>query len=225
MVDWDFNKATQKKKTLMINFLIIFWSWLPFVFISLWSNSITLIAQMLMGGAQALSVYLSLQTARKSVRIRENLISREAFNARVMVSVFFVSFAVVVFIAVKRFFQPKELELYASSFGALVNAVAVFVNVFQWRKNLKISKQEFSPVMESQWSLFRIKTFTALTSVLSILIYFLLQGSSMHAYVDPIFSLALAALILYSAISLLRKARFGHSDDSLKVEGNVKKTL
>ena len=221
MVDWDFNKATQKKKALMINFLIIFWSWLPFVFISLWSNSITLIAQMLMGGAQALSVYLSLQTARKSVKIRENLISREAFNARVMVSVFFISFAVVVFIAVKRFFQPKELELYASSIGALVNAVAVFVNLYQWRKNLKISKQEFSPVMESQWSLFRIKTFTALTSVLSILIYFLLPDSIIHSYVDPVFSLALAALILYSAISLLRKAKFGYLDDRLKVEGNV----
>lgn len=212
-MDWDFNKATQKKKALMINFLIIFWSWLPFVFISVLSNSITLIAQMLMGGAQALSVYLSLQTAKKSVRIRENLISREAFNARVMVSVFFISFVVVMFIAIRRFFQPKELELYASLFGALVNGIAVFVNVYQWRKNLRISKQEFSPVMESQWSLFRIKTFTALTSVLSILLYFLLHDSEIHSYIDPAFSLALAALILYSAISLLKKAKFGSAQN------------
>jgi len=203
----------------MINFLIIFWSWVPFVFISVLSNSITLIAQMLMGGAQALSVYLSLQTAKKSVRIREHLISREAFNARVMVSVFFISFVVVMFIAIKRFFYPKELELYASLFGALVNAIAVFVNVYQWRKNLRISKQEFSPVMESQWSLFRIKTFTALTSVLSILLYFLLKyfllsDSEIHSYIDPVFSLALAALIFYSAISLLKKARFGNAEEN-----------
>ncbi len=203
----------------MINFLIIFWSWVPFVFISVLSNSITLIAQMLMGGAQALSVYLSLQTAKKSVRIREHLISREAFNARVMVSVFFISFVVVMFIAIKRFFHPKELELYASLFGALVNAIAVFVNVYQWRKNLRISKQEFSPVMESQWSLFRIKTFTALTSVLSILLYFLLKyfllsDSEIHSYIDPVFSLALAALIFYSAISLLKKARFGNAEEN-----------
>ncbi len=207
-MDWDFKQANTKKKALMINFLIIFWSWLPFVFISLLSNSITLIAQMLMGGAQSLSVYLSMRTAKKSVKKQKNLLSREVINARVMVTVFFISFFVVLFIAVKRFYQPKELEFYASIIGAVVNTVAVFVNFYQWKKNLKISKQEFSPVMESQWSLFRIKTFTALTSVLSILVYFLFPKSFMHSYVDPLFSLALATLILYSAISLLKKAKF-----------------
>jgi len=188
--------------------MIIFWSWLPFVFISILSNSITLIAQMLMGGAQSLSVYLSLRTTRKSVRKQENLIDKEVQNARIMAVVFLISFLVVSFIAVKRFFYPKELELYASAIGALVNAAAVFVNLYQWRKNLKISKEEFSPVMESQWALFRIKTFTALTSTLSILIYFLIPHSFLHSYVDPAFSLALAVLILYSAVSLLRKAKF-----------------
>lgn len=192
----------------MVNFLIIFWSWLPFVFISLMSNSITLIAQMLMGGAQSLSVYLSMRTAKKSVKKQENLIGRENMNARIMVIVFLISFVVVSFIAVKRFFQPKELEFYASVIGAIVNAAAVFVNLYQWRKNYRISKQEFSPLMESQWSLFRIKTFTSLTSVLSILVYYLLPKSFMHSYVDPLFSLTLAALILYSAISLLKKAKF-----------------
>ena len=212
-MDWNFKQANQKKKALMVNFLIIFWSWLPFVFISILSNSITLIAQMLMGGAQSLSVYLSLRTAKKSVKKQENLLSREVINARIMVTVFFISFFVVVFIAIKRFFLPKELEFNASVFGAIVNAAAVFVNLYQWNKNLKISKQEFSPVMESQWSLFRIKTFTALTSVLSIIAYYLSpyilpEGSTFHSYIDPLFSLALAALILYSAISLLKKAKF-----------------
>jgi len=216
-VDWDFKKANTKKKALMINFLIIFWSWLPFVFISLWSNSITLIAQMLMGGAQSLSVYLSMRTAKKSVKKQENLLSREVINARIMVSVFFISFFVVVFIAIKRFYYPKELEIYASILGAVVNAAAVFVNLYQWRKNLKISQDEFSPVMESQWSLFRIKTFTALTSVLSILVYYLLpivfpNESYFHSYIDPLFSLALAALIMYSAYSLFKKANFGNAN-------------
>ena len=216
-MDWDFKKANTKKKALMINFLIIFWSWLPFVFISLWSNSITLIAQMLMGGAQSLSVYLSMRTAKKSVKKQENLLSREVINARIMVSVFFISFFVVVFIAIKRFYYPKELEIYASILGAVVNAAAVFVNLYQWRKNLKISQDEFSPVMESQWSLFRIKTFTALTSVLSILVYYLLpivfpNESYFHSYIDPLFSLALAALIMYSAYSLFKKANFGNAN-------------
>ncbi len=206
---WDFKFAKKKKNTIFINFLIIFWSWVPFVFISIMSNSITLIAQMLMGGAQSLGVYLSLRTTKQSIKKQENLISKEVFNARIMVAVFMIGFFVVSFIAIKRMFQPKELKLYASLIGAIVNAAAIFVNLYQWRKNLRMSKEEFSPLMESQWSLFRIKTFTAFTSVLSIVMYYSLPDG-IHDFVDPVFSLALAVLILYSAISLMRKAHFVH---------------
>ena len=193
----------------MINFLIIFFSWLPFVFISILSNSITLIAQMLMGGAQSLSVFLSLRTTQKSVKKQEHLIAKEMSNARIMVLIFLASFLVVSFIAIKRFFEPKELKDYAALFGAFVNSIAVVVNYYQWKKNLRLSKQEFSPVLESQWSLFRIKTFTALTSVLSIVAYYIVPTSyALHDIVDPAFSLSLAALILYSAISLFKKAKF-----------------
>lgn len=209
-MDWNFKLAHKKKNTLWINFLIIFGTWIPFVFISILSNSITLIAQMLMGGAQSLSVYLSLLTTQKSVKKQENLITREVYNARLMAFIFLISFMVVSYIAVKRFFHPKPLGDYALIFGAIVNTAAVFVNYFQWKKNLKISKQEYSPLMESQWSLFRIKTFTTLTSVLSTAVYYILpQSFVLHRFVDPAFSLALAALILYSSIALFRKAKFG----------------
>lgn len=197
----------KKKRTLWINFWVIFATWIPFVFISILSNSITLIAQMLMGGAQSLSVFLSLRTAQKSVKQQEILIKKEVINARIMALVFFASFIVVSSIAIKRFFLPKDLEFYASMLGVLGNTVAVFVNLYQWRKNLKISKESFSPVMESQWTLFRIKTFTAFTAVVSILVYYLLPSSIIHRYVDPGFSIALAILILYSGISLLGKAK------------------
>lgn len=197
----------KKKRALWINFLVIFVTWVPFVFISILSNSITLIAQMLMGGAQSLSVFLSLKTAQKSVKQQEVLIQREVINARIMALVFFISFIVVSFISIKRFFQPKELEFYASMAGVFGNSIAVFVNFYQWRKNLKLSKESFSPVMESQWTLFRIKTFTALTAVISVLVYFLMPSSVIHRFVDPAFSITLSALILYSAISLLRKAK------------------
>lgn len=200
--------AHKKKRTLYANFLIIFGTWLPFVVISIWSNSITLIAQMLMGGAQSLSVYFSLQTTRESFKKQEDLMQKEIRNARIMVAVFLISFVVVLFIAIKRFFQPKGLEEIASIAGAIGNTIAVFVNLYQWQKNQKISKQAFSPLMESQWTLFRIKFFTALTAVVSIVVYFLVPGTKIHAYVDPLFSIGLAFLILYSAVVLFRKARF-----------------
>jgi len=204
--------AHKKKRALNINFLVIFGTWVPFVVISIWSNSITLIAQMLMGGAQSLSVYLSLKTTRESFNKQEDLMLKEIRNARIMVFVFLVSFVVVLFIAIKRFFEPKELEFYASMAGAIGNTIAVFVNLYQWQKNRKISRQAFSPLMESQWTLFRIKFFTALTAVASIVVYFVLPNSLIHDYVDPVFSISLAVLILYSAFSLLRKAKFGKTD-------------
>lgn len=164
---------------------------------------------MLMGGAQSLSVFFSLRTTQKSFKKKEMLINKEMKDARIMVFVFFISFVVVSYIAIKRFFQPKELEFYASMFSLVGNTIAVFVNYYQWKKNLKLSKEAFSPVMESQWSLFRIKTYTALTAVVSVAIYYLIPNSFLQNYVDPAFSLALAVLILYSAFTLMQKARFG----------------
>jgi Co/Zn/Cd efflux system component len=91
--------AHRKKRTLFVNFFIIFGTWLPFVVISIWSNSITLIAQMLMGGAQSLSVYLSLKTTREAYKKKEELMQKEINNARIMMAVFLISFVVVLFIA------------------------------------------------------------------------------------------------------------------------------
>lgn len=200
--------AHRKKRTLFVNFFIIFGTWLPFVVISIWSNSITLIAQMLMGGAQSLSVYLSLKTTREAYKKKEELMQKEINNARIMMAVFLISFVVVLFIAFKRFFEPKELDYFASMLGLAGNLIAVFVNMYQWRKNHKISKQAFSPLMESQWTLFRIKTFTTMTAVASILIYFFTPESRIHDYIDPLFSISLAVLILYSAYLLFQKAKF-----------------
>jgi Co/Zn/Cd efflux system component len=197
--------AQRKKKALLINFFIIFSTWFPFVFISIMSNSITLIAQMLIGGAQSLSVYLSMQTTRNSLKHPENQLKNEIKDSRIVVVVFMLSFLVVMFIAIKRMFLPKQLEFYASMVGLAGNAVAIFVNGYQWHKNLKISREAFSPLMEGQWSLFRIKTFTALFAVLSVVSYYLLpQHFFLQHYIDPIFSLGLAVLILHSAIGLMR---------------------
>ena len=204
MKSYSQDLAQRKKKALVINFFIIFGTWFPFVFISIMSNSITLIAQMLIGGAQSLSVYLSMQTTRSSFRNPDNQLRNEIKDSRIVIVVFLLSFLVVMFIAIKRMFMPKQLEFYASMVGLIGNAVAIFVNGYQWHKNLKISREAFSPLMEGQWSLFRIKTFTALFAVLSVVFYYLLpQHFFLQDYIDPIFSLGLALLILYSAIGLI----------------------
>lgn len=199
--------ALQKKKTLKFNFWIIFGTWLPFVFIALFSNSLTLIAQMIMGGAQSLSVFLSWMSTRKSFRLQKELPRSELLNARFMAWVFLASFIVVIGMAVKRFTEPRDLKEEVALFALIVNSFAIVVNLIQWRKNLKLSKQSFSLVMESQQSLFFIKFFTVLTVEISLTLYFALEGKRVHEYVDTAFSVALAFLTLYSAIRLFRKGR------------------
>jgi len=114
---------------------------------------------------------------------------------------------VVILMAIDRIRYPREIKDTAAVFGLIVNSFAVVVNFIQWRKNLKLSKKRFSLVMESQWTLFRIKFFTVLTVVVSLSLYFLLEGKGIHAYIDTLFSIGLALLILYSAAQLFRKSK------------------
>lgn len=202
----DHDYALEKKKVLKFNFWIIFATWIPFVFIAVYSNSLTLITQMIMGGAQSLSVYLSWMSTRKSYRLKKELPKFECFNARFMAFVFLASFIAVLAMATDRFVNPREMKEEVAFFALVVNSFAVIVNYMQWRKNSGLAKQNFSLVMESQQSLFFIKFFTVLTVEISLTLYFMLQGKGIHDYIDTMFSVALAFLTLYSAMKLFRKS-------------------
>lgn len=202
----DTEYALQKKHTLKYNFWIIFGTWLPFVFIAVISNSLTLIAQMLMGGAQSLSVLLSWRSTRRSYKLKMDLPASERSNALFMGWVFLASFVVVLGMAVDRIIDPRMLNEKVAFFGLIVNSFAVVVNFYQWRKNMQLSKLNFSLVMESQQSLFFIKFFTVLTAEISLGLYFLMEGKGVHEYIDSLFSVALALLIFYSAVRLFQKS-------------------
>lgn len=204
-LDTDF--ALKKKRILKFNFWIIFGTWVPFVFIAIFSNSLTLIAQMMMGGAQSLSVFLSWMSTRKSYNLQRDLPKGECLNARFMAFVFLASSIAVLSMAMDRFFDPREMKEEVALFALVVNSFAVVVNYIQWRKNSRLSKQNHSLVMESQTYLFFIKFFTVLTVEISLSLYFLLQGKGIHDYIDTSFSVALAFLTLYSSIRLFRKAK------------------
>ena len=202
----DLDYALKKKQTLKFNFWIIFATWIPFVFIAVFSNSLTLITQMIMGGAQSLSVFLSWMSTRKSHRLQKSLPKGECLNARFMAIVFLASFIAVLSMAVDRFSNPREMKEEVVLFALFVNSFAVVVNYIQWRKNAGLSKQNFSLVMESQTYLFFIKFFTVLTVEISLSLYFLLRGKGIHDYIDTMFSVGLAFLTLYSAYRLFRKS-------------------
>lgn len=203
----DTEYALKKKKTLKFNFWIIFSTWVPFVFIAIFSNSLTLIAQMMMGGAQSLSVFLSWMSTRRSYRLNKPLPRGECLNARFMAFVFLGSSVAVLSMATDRFVNPREMKEEVALFALVVNSVAVIVNYIQWRKNARLSKVHDSLVMESQTYLFFIKFFTVLTVEISLSFYFLLRGKGVHDYIDTTFSVALAFLTLYSAYRLFRKSK------------------
>jgi Co/Zn/Cd efflux system component len=203
----DSDYALKKKRTLKFNFWIIFSTWVPFVFIAIFSNSLTLIAQMMMGGAQSLSVFLSWMSTRKSYRLQKTLPKGECFNARFMAFVFLGSSIAVLSMAMDRFLNPREMKEEVALFALVVNSFAVIVNYIQWRKNYRLSKKNLSLVMESQTYLFFIKFFTVLTVEISLSLYFLLQGRGVHDYIDTTFSVALAFLTMYSAYRLFKKSR------------------
>lgn len=199
--------ALKKKQLLKFNFWIIFGTWLPFVFIAVISNSLTLIAQMIMGAAQSLSVFLSWMTARHSFRKQTRLYRSEKMNALFMAFVFLASFFVVIGMATERIFNPREIKHDIALIGLLVNSFSIPVNFIQWRRNYNLSKQKLSLIMEGQWALFQIKFFTVLMVEISLLLFFLLEGKGIHAYIDSLFSYALAFLTLFSSVRLFAKSK------------------
>ena len=82
--------------------------------------------------------------------------------------------------------------------------------------NRVLSKHDPSPILTSQWKLFRAKTVASLVVVLSLGSSIWLPGATIALYSDPIGSIFLASFLLYSAYSIISASRSDLLDKSIE---------
>ena len=87
-------------------------------------------------------------------------------------------------------------------FGFFVAIYAVAISAFIWRRTYVRTKLDGSPVLESQWHLFRAKTMANVCVVISLGLSIQLDDRPWAVYIDPATSLILAGFLVYSIYSI-----------------------
>jgi ferrous-iron efflux pump FieF len=120
--------------------------------------------------------------------------------------------------AVDRLFNPTELQQLGTLFGAFYMMVEVSIDGWQWRRNLRLARKKYSPIIEMQWRANRADTFFGLAVFLSLLLTIALQAFSWSIYIDPISALILVVYAIYLFFPSLTSGFDDLIDKTLKEE-------
>lgn len=112
----------------------------------------------------------------------------------------FITLIVSLYNAFERFHHP--VVAHRVELGFFVAIYAVAISAFIWQRTYVRTKLDGSPVLESQWHLFRAKTIANACVVISLGMSMQLQDRPWAVYIDPASSLILAGFLVYSIYSI-----------------------
>jgi divalent metal cation (Fe/Co/Zn/Cd) transporter len=99
--------------------------------------------------------------------------------------------------------------------GIVMMSLGVCVNSWLWMKNYRIAQKEHSPIMESQWHLFRAKAFADGAVLAALLLSVGLSRYAWSVYIDPIASFIISGFLLYSVYGIVSHSVYDLLDKTL----------
>jgi cation diffusion facilitator family transporter len=117
--------------------------------------------------------------------------------------VMFISLLLVFFVAIYRIAVPAELVHEGALLGVFMMIIGVGMNTWLWQKNYRLNKKEPSPIMDSQWRLFRTKALSDFSVLVSLIASFALSHYAWSLYIDPLASFIIAGFLLTSGYRVI----------------------
>lgn len=81
--------------------------------------------------------------------------------------------------------------------------IMIAVDSYITVRNYRITVREPSPLMDSQWRLFRLKAIANLVVFLTLILATLCAGFQWAMYIDPVASFVVMGILLYSGIRMI----------------------
>jgi cation diffusion facilitator family transporter len=198
----------KKERAVFISLIVDLLLWIPDITAALISGSITLFADVLKCGNEILATFFAWLTLRKLTRGGDGTYDYgmgklENLTGIITGGVMFISLILVFFTAVHRILVPTSLHEGGAALGMFLMFIGVCVNTWLWIKNYRIAQKEYSPVMESQWRLFRTKAFSDLSVLIALVLTVALHAFWWSLYIDPIASFIIVGFLLSSGYRVI----------------------
>jgi ferrous-iron efflux pump FieF len=199
---------TERVQAIFLNLLAAAAPAIPKLAAAILSGSVTLYASALKTINEAIGVLVAWMIARKIARgdpgVYDYGMGKFENIARIITgSVMILSFVILIFAASYRIFFPTPLGSGGVQAGIIIVIIMVAVDSYLSVRNYRIAMREPSPLMDSQWRLFRLKAFANLVVLLTLILTVLCAGFPWAVYIDPLASFVVMGILLYSGLRMI----------------------
>ncbi len=118
-------------------------------------------------------------------------------------AVMLISLLLVFYTAITRIMEPEALQLNGVALALVMMSIGVVVNTWLWQKNYRLARKEYSPIMESQWRLFRTKAFSDLSVLLALILSIVLHHFWWSVYIDPFASMIIVGFLFFTGYRVI----------------------
>lgn len=193
----------EKQRTVFISLIVDLVLWIPDVIAAILSMSIVLFADAVKCLNEILATFFSYLTIRKMAKggagtYDYGMGKFETMTSVVTGGVMFVSLLLVFFVAMYRIVHPESIVHEGAYLGAFLMIIGVCMNTYLWKKNFRVFLKEPSPIMDSQWRLFRTKAISDFSVLLSLVFSLALSEYTWSYYIDPVASFFIAGVLFLS---------------------------
>ncbi len=193
----------EREKSVGLSLLVDFLLLLPDLVAAVLSHSLTLMADALKCANELVATFLSWLALRRIGRGKSHyfdygLGKLENLTSIVVAWLMFLSLVFVLYSALHHLREPRAMHQGGVLLGVLFMTIGCGANVWLWIKNRRLARKAHSPIMESQWRLFRAKAVADATVLATLLLSLALRRHAWHVYIDPCGSLVIAGFLLFS---------------------------
>lgn len=207
-----------KERSILTSFLLGVVVLIPDIIAVILANSVMLLSDLLKSGSETVATFLSWLAVRK---VRQGKTfdynygqgKLENISSLAVAGAMLLSWMIVTYGAIERFRHPSKIGSIA--FALFVTGGSALVNFRIWRNNLKLSRIEASPIIESQWRLYRAKTVANICVVTSLILSAMFREYQWSAYIDPLGALLISGFLLQSAYRVITDSVYDLLDRTL----------
>ena len=204
----DAAALAKKKKTVFTSLVVDFILWIPDIIAAILAGSITMFADVVKCGNELLATFFAYLTIRKLARghgetYDYGMGKYETVTSIITGAVMLISLLLVFYTAITRIMEPEALQLSGVALALVMMSIGVVVNTWLWQKNYRLARKEYSPIMESQWRLFRTKAFSDLSVLLALILSIVLHHFWWSVYIDPFASMIIVGFLFFTGYRVI----------------------
>jgi ferrous-iron efflux pump FieF len=192
----------------------------PAIAIVILANSLTVLSDLLRNVGVVFAIFFSWLTVQRVTKGKSPLYNygygkMENLSSLVTAGVMIVSATIIFYQLIDRFHHPVALGQLGLGIGVIFSGLAAIFNGWTWWQSYNTAKKVSSPVMESLWRLYQVKTISTILVLSSLALSLAFRNYSWAVYIDPAGSIVLLGVLVFSTYGVISSSVFDLLDRTL----------